>query len=128
VALVNAIKTSKANHKRLGQVLLESGLLDEDTLTKAIARQFGLEYVDLDKTNIPPEALKLIPEDFVKRHNVLPLGMDNGKLKLIISDPLDLDAMDSVRFRLNAELDCRLANPTKIRSYIQDSFDSRTRE
>ena len=128
VALVNAIKASKANNKRLGQVLLESGLLDEDTLTKAIARQFGLEYVDLDKTNIPPEALKLIPEDFVKRHNVLPLGMDNGKLKLIISDPLDLDAMDSVRFRLNAELDCRLANPSKIRSYIQDSFDSRKRE
>jgi type IV pilus assembly protein PilB len=128
VALVNAIKTSKANNKRLGQVLLESGLLDEDTLTKAIARQFGLEYVDLDRTTIPPDVLKLIPEDFVKRHNVLPLGMDNGKLKLIISDPLDLDAMDSVRFRLNAELDCRLANPSKIRSYIQDSFDSRKRE
>jgi type IV pilus assembly protein PilB len=108
--------------------LLESGLLDEDTLTKAIARQFGLEYVDLDRTTIPPDVLKLIPEDFVKRHNVLPLGMDNGKLKLIISDPLDLDAMDSVRFRLNAELDCRLANPSKIRSYIQDSFDSRKRE
>ena len=102
VALVNAIKTSKANNKRLGQILLESGLLDEETLTKAIARQFGLEYINLDKTTIPPEVLKLIPEDFVKRHNVLPLGMDNGKLKLIISDPLDLDAMDAVRFRLNA--------------------------
>ncbi|MHC4642214.1 MAG: GspE/PulE family protein [Planctomycetota bacterium] len=128
VALVDAIKTSKANHKRLGQVLLETGLLDEETLTKAIASQFGLEYVNLDKTTIPPETLKLIPEDFVKRHNVLPLGMDNGKLKLIISDPLDLDAMDAVRFRLNAELDCRVANPSKIRSYIQDSFDNRTSE
>jgi type IV pilus assembly protein PilB len=128
VALVNAIKTSKTNHKRLGQVLLESGLLDEETLTKAIASQFGLQYVNLDKTTIPPETLRLIPEDFVKRHNVLPLGMDNGKLKLIISDPLDLDAMDAVRFRLNAELDCRLANPSKIRSYIQESFESRTRE
>ncbi len=128
VALVNAIKTSKTNHKRLGQVLLESGLLDEETLTKAIASQFGLQYVNLDKTTIPPETLKLIPEDFVKRHNVLPLGMDNGKLKLIISDPLDLDAMDAVRFRLNAELDCRLASPSKIRSYIQESFESRTRE
>jgi len=128
VALVNAIKTSKANHKRLGQVLLESGLLDEETLTKAIASQFGLQYINLDKTTIPPETLKLIPEDFVKRHNVLPLGMDNGRLKLIISDPLDLDAMDAVRFRLNAELDCRVANPSKIRSFIQESFDSRTRE
>ncbi|MHC4736914.1 MAG: GspE/PulE family protein [Planctomycetota bacterium] len=127
-ALIKAIKTSKANRRRLGQVLLESGLLDEETLTKAIAKQFGLEYVSLDKTTISPEALKIIPEDVIKRHNVLPLGMNNGKLRLVISDPLDLDAMDNVRFRLNAELDCRLAVPSKIRSYIQESFDSRTKE
>ena len=122
-ALINAIKTSKAKNKRLGQVLLELGLVDEETLTKAIAKQSGLQYVNLDKTAIPPETMKLIPEDLIKRHNILPLGMNNGRLKLIISDPLDLDAMDAVRFRLNAELDCCLANPTKIRSYIEESFD-----
>ncbi|MBW8041118.1 MAG: type II/IV secretion system protein [Planctomycetes bacterium] len=127
-ALIDAIKTSKANHKRLGQVLIESGLLDEETLTKAIARQFGLEYVSMDKTTIPPETLKLIPEDVIKRHNVLPFGMNNGKFNLIISDPLDLDAMDAVRFRLNTELACRVANPSKIRTYIQESFDTRTKE
>ena len=127
-ALIKAIKSSKANHKRLGQVLLESGLLDEETLTKAIAKQFGLEYVNLDKTTIPPDVLKLVPEDVIKKHNVLPLSMDNGKLHLIISDPLDLDAMDTVRFRLNAELDCHLAIASKIRSYIQESFDTRTKE
>ena len=127
-ALINAIKTSKANRKRLGQVLLESKLLDEETLTKAIANQFGLEYTNLDKVTIPPESLKLLPEDVIKRHNVLPLGMNNGKVSIIISDPLDLDAMDNVRFRLNAELDCHLAEPSKIRSYIQESFESRKQE
>jgi len=127
-ALISAIKTSKTNNKRLGQVLLESGLLDEETLTKAIARQFGLEYVSLDQTTITPDALKLIPEDLIKRHNVLPLGMNNGRLNLIISDPLDLDAMDAVRFRLNTELYCHLANPSKIRAYIQESFDRRRKD
>lgn len=127
-ALINAIRTSKANHKRLGQVLLESKLLDEETLTKAIANQFGLEYANMDKVTIPPEVLKLLPEDVIKRYNVLPLGMNNGKVNLIISDPLDLDAMDNVRFRLNAELNCRLGIPSKIRSFIQDSFESRIKE
>ncbi|MHC4396620.1 MAG: GspE/PulE family protein [Planctomycetota bacterium] len=120
--LINAIKTSRAKKRRLGQVLLELGLLDEDTLTKAIAKQFGLKYINLDNITIPPEAASLIPEDLIKRHNVLPLAMDNGRLRLIISDPLDLDALDSVRFRLNTELDCCLASPSKIRSYIEDSF------
>ena len=127
-ALINAIKTSKASNKRLGQVLLELGLVDEETLTKAIARQFGLEYVNLDQTLIPPDATKFISEELIKKHNILPLGMNNGRLRLIISDPLDLDMMDAIRFRLNAELDCCLASPSKIRSYIHESFDKRKKE
>jgi type IV pilus assembly protein PilB len=122
-SLLNAIKTSKTSKKRLGQVLLESKLVDEETLTKAIAKQFGLEYVNLDKITIPPEVIKLVPEDIMKRHNVLPLGMNNGRLKLIIGDPLNLDMMDTLRFRLNAEVDYCLANPSKIKSYIRDSAE-----
>ena len=66
-ALINAIKTSKTSNKRLGQVLLELGLIDDETLTKAIARQFGLEYVNLDKVTIPSDAAKIVPEELIKR-------------------------------------------------------------
>jgi len=121
-SLINAIKTSKSNNKRLGEVLLELGLVDEETLTKALAKQSGLKYVNLDQTKIGPDVLKLIPEDTVRKHNVLPLGMNNGRLKLVISDPSDLDTMDAIRFRLNTELDCYLASPSKIRAYVQESF------
>ncbi|MHC4623368.1 MAG: GspE/PulE family protein [Planctomycetota bacterium] len=121
-ALINAIKSAKASNKRLGQVLVELGLVDEDTLTKAIAKQFGLPYVNLDKTPVSSEAVRLIPPDVIKRHNVLPMGMNNGRLKLIIGDPSDLDMMDAIRFRLNTELDCCLANPSKIRAYIEESL------
>ncbi len=127
-ALISAIKTAKANNRRLGQVLLELGLIDEETLTKALAKQFGLKYVNLDKVSIPPDALKLIPEDTLRKHNVLPLGMNNGRLKLIISDPSDLDTMDAIRFRLNTELDCYLASPSRIRSYIEAMLDSEQQE
>lgn len=127
-ALINAIKTSKSDHKRLGQVLLELGLIDEETLTKAIAKQFGLQYVNLDTTPIPSDAANLIPKELIKRHNVLPLGMNNGKLKVVISDPLDLEMIDAIRFRLNTELECFIANPSKIRSYIQDSLEQEQKE
>jgi len=121
--LIDAIKASKAGNKRLGQVLLERGLIDEETLTKVVAKQFGLEYVNLDKTVVPGESLGLISKDLMKKHNILPLGKNNGRLKLIIGDPLDLDMMDAVRFRLNAEFEYCLANPSKIRSYIEESFE-----
>jgi len=121
-ALLSAIKTSKVDKKRLGKVLLEKGLLDEKTLTKAVAKQAGLKYVDLDKVTIEPDTIKLVPENLIKRHKILPLGMDNGRLKLVISDPLDLDTMDTIRFRLNTELDCCLASPSAIRSCIKNMF------
>ena len=122
-ALIDAIKTGKSSNKRLGQVLLELNLIDEETLTKALAKQFGLKYVDLNQVTIPNDATKIVPEDLIKRHNILPLSVSNGRLKLVIGDPMDLDMMDSVRLRLNTELDCHLASPGKIKSYIEDSLE-----
>ena len=121
-AIINAIKTAKTSNKRLGQVLIELGLINEDTLTKVLAKQFGMRYVNIDKVQIPSNATSLLSQDLMQKHNVLPLGENNGKLRLILSDPSDIETMDALRFRLNRELECYLGNPTKIRSYIEDSF------
>jgi type IV pilus assembly protein PilB len=67
--------------------------------------------------------VKLIPEDLIKKHNILPLGLENGRLKLAITDPMDLDAMDSVRFRTNKELEFYIVNPSKVRSFITDTLE-----
>lgn len=121
--LINAIKTGKSSNKRLGQVLLELELIDEDTLAKALAKQFGYKYVDLNRVTIPSDATKIVPEDLIRRHNILPLSVGNGRLQLVMSDPMDLDMMDSVRLRLNTEIECHLASAKKIRSYIEDSLE-----
>ena len=127
-SLINAIKTAKTDNKRLGQVLLELELLDEETLTKAIAKQAGMKYVDVGQVSIPDDILRLVSEDIIKRHNILPLSQDNGRLQLIVSDPFDFDAMDAVRFRLNTEIDCCLGSLSKIQSFIEDSLDVAQKE
>ncbi len=126
--LVDAIRSAKKNKRRLGEILIERGLLGENVLAKALARQFGLKYVNLDKTAIDNESVKLVDSSLLKKYNILPLGMNNGKLKLAISDPMNLEAMDAVRFRLNTELDCYVSSPSKIRSYIEESADAAKRQ
>ena len=116
--LIRALKKSKEANKRLGETLLEMGLATEDQITEALAKQFNLEYVNLDDVQIPQNANKLIPEDLIKKHRVVPLGKDNGELKIAIKDPMDLDLLDLLRFRLNTELRCCLASPSKIETYI----------
>lgn len=122
--LLEAMKAAKADHRKLGDVLLERGLVDEEILTKALARQHGLKYADLDNIELPANMTELLPEDVIRRHNVLPLGMNDGRLKIIINDPLDFDTLDKIRFRLNSEIDCYLGNPTKIMNHIRDAFEN----
>ena len=122
--LIRALKKAKDTNKRLGETLLEMGLATEDQITESLAKQFNLEYVNLDDVEIPQSASKLIPEDLVKKHRVVPLGKDNGELKIAIKDPMDLDLLDLLRFRLNAELRCCLASPSKIEAFINGKPDA----
>ena len=120
--LVNAINTSMRSDKRFGEILLERRQIDEETLAKCIAAQFGLEYIDLDETFIPPDALKLIPKEICKEECIIPIGMSERTLKLVVSDPTDQEMMDTLRFCLTTEVECYLASPTKIRAYLNKAF------
>lgn len=121
--LIRALKKAKETNRRLGETLVEMGLATEDQIMQALARQFGMSYVDLDDVDIPSEVKKLIPEELIKKHRVLPLGRENGRLKIAIRDPMDLDLLDLLRFRLNADVETCLASPAKIDSYINRKLD-----
>jgi type IV pilus assembly protein PilB len=118
-----AVELAKSSHRRLGDALIEMNLADEEQVTKAMATQFDLEYVDLDHHVVDANAMQYIPEELVRRHLVLPIGKENGRLRIIIHDPLDLDMMDLLRFRLNTELECSLAPKSKIKRYIDTFLD-----
>ncbi|MBW8014855.1 MAG: type II/IV secretion system protein [Planctomycetes bacterium] len=121
--LIKAMKKSKASNKRLGETLVEMGKLTEDKLTQALAKQFGFQYVDLDDIEISQSTMNLIPDELIRKHFILPLEQDNGVMKVIISDPQNLDLLDLLRFRLNTEIECCLASPSKIKSRIHGKMD-----
>ena len=126
--LLKAIKLSMKEKKLLGQILLEKGLIEQENLTQALAKQAGMKYINMDHVDIDPETMKLIPDEIIRRNKVLPLGEENGKMKIIIGDPMNIDAMDAVRFRLNTELEPHLGTAEKIISYIDNSEDSNKQE
>ena len=127
-AIIDSIKTGKATGKRLGQVLLEKKLIDEETLTKALAKQFGLKYVNLDQVQVPPGYANMIPQDLIKRHKIIPFKLEDKRLQLIIGDPLDLDMMDAVRLRTGAEVECHLASASRIQAHLDQTLDQDTQQ
>jgi type IV pilus assembly protein PilB len=117
-ALADAISYASEHGKRIGEALVELELVKEEDVTKALASQFDLEYVDLDKNVGVTSALDLVPTKLISQYKILPLSVEDGRMKVIISDPLDLELLDLLRFRLNMEIECALAPVSKIERFI----------
>ncbi len=127
-ALADALDYAKEHNKRFGEALIELELADEEAVTRALATQFNMEFVELDSDAVDQESLKLLSEEIIRRHNVVPLGRENGRLKVVITDPLDLETMDVLRFRLNTELTPVLAPPGRMKDFIEKFVNPMTDE
>ena len=123
-ALADAIAYASEHGKRIGEALVELELVSEDDVSKALATQYDLEYVDLDKNVVVPATLELVPQELITRHTILPMSKNGDRLKVIIHDPLDLELLDLLRFRLNMEIETALAPRSKIQRFI-DTFMSK---
>ena len=115
-----AAKTGKSSGKRIGEVLVEAGACKEEHVAKALAKQFGLEFVDLGAAGVGEQVDKsALDENLIKKYLVLPMGVENGKMRLLIHDPMDLELLDNLRFRLNKEIEPRIASRAQIKRFIE---------
>jgi type IV pilus assembly protein PilB len=98
--LERALARQKADGGRLGQVLVREGLVSEESLVNALAGQMRLKVVDLTHSGPTPAAVGFLPRDFVIRHRVMPLRLDDkGALVLAMTNPLDVISIDEVGLR-----------------------------
>ncbi|MCJ7543240.1 MAG: GspE/PulE family protein, partial [Phycisphaerae bacterium] len=119
-SIEEALTHGRAKGLRIGEALVALNLASEEDVAKALASQFDMEYLDLAPDTPAPEA-HLLPDEVVRNRMVLPLSRDGNKLKVVITDPLDLEAMDMLRFRLNCEIQPCLTSKAKFRAYLGKS-------
>jgi type IV pilus assembly protein PilB len=101
--LVTQAQLSEAyeEHQRagraLGRVLVERGMLTESQLVAALAQQIGLKFVDLSDYPLDGAAVASVPANVCRRYNALPIGYEDGKLLVAMSDPANVFAIDDIR-------------------------------
>src|SRR3978361_452412 len=111
-----ALEHGKTKNLRIGEAFVDLKLCSEPNVYKGLAAQHNMEYVDLDKNAVPPNAGNDIPDDLMRKYLLLALGKENGKLRVAIHDPLDLEMLDILRFRLNKEVRTVLAPKGRIKT------------
>jgi hypothetical protein len=101
--LEEALQDGMRRGKRLGEVLLERGLVSEGDLGRLLAGQKGLRFVELDAAVIDPAAVQLLPVEKARLHSMLPVGFQDGVPVVAVADPSNDLVIENVRRALNCE-------------------------
>ena len=97
-----ALARARTEGKRLGEVLIQYGLVSSADVIRLVAAQRGLPFFDIGNLAVDPAAAKLLPIDFARSLRTLPIGFVRGLPIVALSDPSDDDAMHDTREILRA--------------------------
>ncbi len=98
--------------------LVKLGYATDSEVMVALATYHKMEYIDLQKVEISEDIIELMPESVARENVVLPMSENDGRLKVLISDPSDVDTIEKLRFILNRDVTPALATRTQINEYI----------
>ena len=113
--LDKALATQQASGKRLGKVLEESGIISERDIAVVVARQFGFKTVsNIAKHPFPPETLAVVDSDTALKKLIFPLKVEDKVLSLAMVNPLDIPTLDDLSFRTGMRIMPYVSTPSEI--------------
>lgn len=121
--LQSAITHQKIARGRLGSNLVALGYISEEVLMDFLSHQTGVPQMDVRNIEVPPQVLKLVPHRLADQFTVLPITTQEPKsLVLAMSDPSDLNAIDSARFASGLHIQPVVASHSALRKAISDLY------
>ncbi len=106
--LQKGLELQKGSGRKLGETLVDEGLATEENIARALSNQFHYDMVDLQNVEIEQDVLSLVPASVLKKHKALPFeySPDNmNVLRVAMSDPMDMAAMDDINIITNLQVE-----------------------
>lgn len=122
--LEQALILQKKEHKKLGELLIDEKILTEEQILGVLEYQLGIPYIDLNRYIVDRKVPKMVPELLAKKHNLIAINMEKGKLVVAMSDPLDIIAIDDARISTGMELELVISSKNDIKKAINEYYDS----
>jgi type IV pilus assembly protein PilB len=98
VELDSCLAEAKQTGTYLGYVLVKREKISKEQLGKALSKQFNLQYISLANLEIDRGLLKLLPEEFMREHQVLPIAKEGGRLVVAMVEPRNRRVFDEITF------------------------------
>ena len=117
--VTDAANLAKQTGDSIAVTLEKLGYATDSEVMVALATHHKMEYVDIQKVEISEDIIELMPESVARENVVLPMSESEGRLKVLISDPSDVDTIEKLRFILNRpDVSAALATRSQIIEYI----------
>ena len=121
--LVAALGEQKQWGGRLCSIIVNMGFADEESISAALGKQLKQKCISFDDIEIPPDILKRVSLETARKYNIIPVGLKNNVLIIAISDPLDLNLIDELSFRLGLMIKPVLAIDSSIKKAISRFYE-----
>ncbi len=125
--LQQALEEQKTSGKKLGELLIDKGLITEDLIAQILGAQLGYPIIDLSNITISPDVQNLVPSSVLKKSQVLPIEFaeDNiNILRVAMADPLDVNAMDDISIITGCQIEPLIATPRSVMVAIDKFYGS----
>lgn len=107
---------------RIGELLVQEGILSQIDIAKALALQYGLDYVDLDEVSIQPDAPKRITEKLARTLGLIPISSTDQISVIAVSDPVQALKLDSSKTQLIGKLELKVCSKSQIEQAISRNY------
>lgn len=119
-----ALKMQKVKGKRLGELLVDENILTEEDILDVLEIQLGIPRVYIDLIEISKEAVLLIPQSLAQKYTLLPIRVKNNKIRVAMSDPLNIFAVDDVKIASGYDVDIVISTKKEIQRGIDRYYST----
>jgi type IV pilus assembly protein PilB len=109
---------------KIYSALIKLDLLDEDEFVEFLCRYYGHATVSLDEVDVDPEAVKTITPDTARKYMAIPYQVINNKLKVAMADPTDYDAVQNIQFATGLNIEVEITTESQIKKALDAFFDT----
>src|SRR3990167_2302783 len=120
--LVAALQEQKNSDKKIGQILVDFGYIEEPKLLQLLSEQLQLPYIDLKNHSLDPQIVKLLPEFYARHCRAIVIEKKNDHLLVGMVDPQDLVALDEIERVLKVKVDLALIRENDLLDILNDFY------
>ncbi len=118
-----ALAKQMQNDKRpIGEILVEMEACSPEDVARALAEQFDMRFYDLETIDVPMKVMELISPDLAREKKVCPVSLSGRTLSVAMTNPLDLEVVDTLRFSTGLAIEVAVASERQIKAALEKAF------